>query len=110
MVGQSGRLVQEKLLQHFESISQHAFTMMWETLVASDRNVCMSMGNFEEAKILVLKALRFHPSRLSHLPYEISVAAAEQAQQEFLRTHTQSCEQMFREKHESIWKIFDCQI
>ena len=32
MVGQSGRLVQEKLLQHFESVSQHAFTMMWEAL------------------------------------------------------------------------------
>jgi len=47
MVGQSGRLVQEKLLQHFESVSQHAFTMM-----------------------------------LSHLPYEILVSAAEQAQQE----------------------------
>ena len=46
MVGQSGRLVQEKLLQHFESVSQHAFTMMWETLVASDRNVCMLMGTF----------------------------------------------------------------
>lgn len=30
MIGQSGRLLREKLQQHFEGVSAHAFTMMSE--------------------------------------------------------------------------------
>ena len=54
MIGQSGRLLRDKMLQHFASVSQHAFSMMLDSQVEPLQNF-LDIRYPKDSKIVLVR-------------------------------------------------------